>query len=93
MAYYGTAVLVGLFGGVILLAIMYFVIQRMEQVKFKTYLRERDDKTREGIHSTLNDILEAYDKIAKETNTMVFKRRSNEMRTLIAFIKSYKTNN
>ena len=93
MAYYGTAVVVGLFFGVALLYATYLLMQRIEQVRFKTYLRERDDKTRETIEASLDNILEEYDAIAKTTNTMVFKRRANEMRSLIAFIKSYRTNN
>ena len=93
MAYYGTALMVGMVVGVGLLSVMYILMQRIEQVKFKTYLRERDDTTRECVEAMLEDILKTYDEIAQKTNTMVFKRRSNEMRTLIAFIKSYRTNN
>lgn len=93
MAYYGTAVMAGVIVGVGLLYGMYLLINRIEEVKFKTYIRERNDATGDIIKTKLDDVLEAYNEIADKTNTMIFKRRANELRTLIAFIKSYKTNN
>jgi len=93
MAYYGEAVIAGMFFGIMAIVLMYHFLQRIEHVKFKTYLLERDDTTRDLINTMLEDILETYDKIVDKTNTMTFKRKANELRDLVNFLNKYKTNN
>lgn len=93
MAYYGTALLVGMligFGGLYVLALL---VKQLEEQKFRRYLLERDDVTRDTMKQTLDDILDSYEMIAQKTNTTLFKRKSNQIRDLLTFIQKYKIDN
>lgn len=92
MAYYDLAVGLGIFLGMIFVLGIVMFIDKVEAYKFRQYLLERDDKTREDIKKELDKVSEAYKVIADTTNTMTFKRRANSIHDFISFIKKYRTN-
>jgi len=92
VCYYSGAIVIGMFIGIFLMAFMYIFTHRVEQVKFRRYFTEITDGQRIDIVGDLDDAYAAYNKIAKKTNTMLFKRKANSLIDLMVFLEKYRVN-
>ncbi len=92
MAYYGQAVVFGIWAGMILTLVGVLFIQRVEQLKFRRFLLERDDKTRKQIGEALDEEQAALEEIVDRTDSRAFKRKLNSLYKFRSFLKELKVN-
>lgn len=87
-----TTLAFGILLGIMLACVLFYLIQKYYIVMFRQYVREIDDKDRNEILNTLEDIRENFESLAKRTNTTVMKSESNYMVNLIASLHQRRIN-
>lgn len=92
MAYYGSAMVFGIWVGIAITLVGLLFIQRVEQLKFRRYLLERDDKTRKQIGEALDEEQAALEEIVDRTDSRMFKRKLNNLYKFRSFLKELKIN-
>jgi len=90
--YYSGALVIGMLFGIFLIAGMAVFIQKIQGIKFKQYILESKDSVREDIKTDLEEMLSKSKEIAEKTNTMYFKRKTNELIDFICLLEKYRMN-
>ena len=89
---YGSAVSIGFLIGICVFYFMNYFLSMIEANRFKRYLSERTDEERMTIKKEIDEILSIHKRIAYNTNTMFFKRKTNSLITFIKYLEQYRLN-
>jgi len=92
MAYYGYAVVFGMWLGAFGVLMTGLFMERVQALELRRYLLERDDKTRKQIGEELDEIQVALEEIVDRTNSKMFKRKLNSFYKFRSFLKEFKIN-
>lgn len=80
---------VGFLVGFILFLFLWYYFDKVNQFSFKRYFSMRNDKSKDEIMTTIDEICEDLDSLAEHTNTTLFKREANRFIAFREYLQKY----
>lgn len=92
MAYYGTAMSIGILIGMFGITFLYIFILKIEELRFRQYFKDCKDDKKGKILLKLDIIETNYKELAEETNCICIKRKVNDVCDFLSNLYKYRMN-